>query len=224
MLKNSKGIALICGGTSVAATIIFYLMTFDNIFTIPMRWISLMFLIFTEGIGTVKALNIKKSIFGVSNIITSLFHLGIVLVISIIFVNIFPLFIKTYILLNVLALCILFVVDVIIIYFGDYVESKNKVLSENQSVIESLYTKAKELSIEYKETVYKKDLDEISEMLQYSDNSTLSNDEVIILNKLDELQEMLSNDDENIPKKITDVKNAVKLRSMKVKNSKRGSY
>ena len=107
MFKNSKGIALICGGTSVAAKIIFYLMTFDNIFTIPMRWISLMFLIFTEGIGTVKALNIKKSIFGVSNIITSLFHLGIVLVMSIIFVNIFPLFIKTYILLIFLKLILM---------------------------------------------------------------------------------------------------------------------
>lgn len=224
MLKKSKGIALICGGTSIAATIIFYLMTFDNIFTIPMRWISLMLLIFTEGIGTIKALNIKRSIFGISNIITSIFHLGIVLVMSIIFVNVFPLLIKTYILLNALALCILLVVDAVIIYFDDYIASKNKVLSKNQSVIESLYTKVKELSIEYKETVYKKDLEEISEMLQYIDNSTLSNDEIAILNKLEELQEMLSNDDENIRQKITDVKNAVKLRSLKIKSAKRGSY
>ncbi len=224
MLKNSKGIALICGGTSAIATIIFYLMTFDNIFTIPMRWISLIFLIFTETIGTVKALNIKKTIFGVSNIITSIFHLGIVLLMSIIFVNIFPLLIKTYILLNMLALCVLLVVDIVIIYFGGYVASKNKILAENQSVIESLYTKAKELYIEYKETEYKKDLDEISEMLQYSDNSTLSDDEVTILNKLEELQELLSKDDEKVPQKITEIKNAVKLRSMKVKNSKRGSY
>lgn len=224
MFKNSKGIAIICGGTSVAATIIFYLMTFDNIFTIPMRWISLILLIFTEGIGTIKALNIKKSIFGISNIITSLIHLGIVLVMSIIFVNVFPLLIKTYILLNVLVLCILLVVDAIIIYFEDYIASKNKALSENQSVLESLYTKAKELSIKYKETVYKKDLEEISEMLQYADNSTLSNDEIAILNKLEELQEMLSNDDENIRQKMTDVKNAVKLRSLKIKNAKRGSY
>ncbi len=224
MLKNSKGIALICGGTSIAATIIFYLMTFDNIFTIPMRWISLIFLIFTEGIGTIKALNIKKTIFGVSNIITSIFHLGIVLLMSIIFVNIFPLLIKTYILLNMLALCVLLVVDVVIIYFGGYVASKNKILAENQSVIESLYTKAKELYIEYKETEYKKDLDEIFEMLHYTDNSTLSNDEVTILNKLEELQELLSKDDDQVPQKITEIKNAVKLRSMKIRNSKRGSY
>lgn len=224
MLKNSKGIALICGGTSIAATIIFYLMTFDNIFTIPMRWISLMFLIFTEGIGTVKALNIKKTIFGVSNIITSLFHLGIVLIMSIIFVNIFPLFIKTYILLNVLLLCVLLVVDIVIIYFGGYVSSKNKALAESQSVIESLYTMAKGFSIEYKETEYGKDLESISKMLQYSDNSTLSDDEIAILNELEELQEMLSSDSEQIPQKITEIKNAVKLRSMKVRNSKRGSY
>lgn len=184
-----------------------------------------MLLIFTESIGTIKALNIKKSIFGISNIITSIFHLGIVLVMSIIFVNVFPLHIKTYILLNALALCILLVVDAVIIYFDDYIASKNKVLSENQSVIESLYTKAKELSIEYKETVYEKDLEEISEMLQYADNSTLSNDEIAILNRLEELQEMLSNnDDENIRQKITDVKNAVKLRSLKIKSAKRGSY
>lgn len=224
MFKNSKDIAIICGGISIAATIIFYLMTFDNIFTIPMRWISLMFLIFAEGIGTIKALNIKKSIFGISSIITSLFHLGIVLIMSIIFVNVSPLLIKKYILLNVLVLCILLVVDAVIIYFDDYIASKNKVLSENQSVIESLYTKANELSIEYKETVYKKDLEEISEMLQYTDNSTLSNDEIAILNELEELQEMLSNDDENIRQKISDVKNAVKLRSLKIKSAKRGSY
>lgn len=224
MFKNSNNIAIVCGGISIAATIIFYLMTFDNIFTIPMRWISLMFLIFAEGIGTIKALNIKKSIFGISSIITSLFHLGIVLIMSIIFVNVFPLLIKKYILLNVLVLCILLVVDAATIYFDDYIARKNKVLSENQSVIESLYTKANELSIEYKETVYKKDLKEISEMLQYTDNSTLSNDEIAILNKLEELQEMLSNDDENIRQKITDVKNAVKLRSLKIKSAKRGSY
>jgi len=45
MLKSSKAIILISGGTSIVATILFYLLTFDNIFTIPMRWVSLMFLI-----------------------------------------------------------------------------------------------------------------------------------------------------------------------------------
>lgn len=224
MLRNSKAIALICGATSIAATVIFYLMTFDNIFTIPIRWISLMFLIFTEGIGTVKALSVKKSIFGVANIITSLFHLGIVLVMSIVFVNIFPLLIKTYILLNILALCVLLVVDSVIIYFGGYIGAKNSSLAESQAVIDSLYTKAKSLMIEYQESSYKKDLEEISEMLMYSDNSALSTDEVVISEKLEELQKLLADADESIPHKISDIKNAIKLRSLKIKSNKRGSY
>ena len=224
MLKNSKAITLICGATSIVATIIFYLLTFDNIFTIPMRWISLMFLIFVEGIGTIKALCIKKSIFGVANIIASLFHLGVVLILSIIFVNVFPLLIKTYILLNLLALGVMLAVDVIIIYFGEYVGNKNKVLSENQAVVDSLYTNAKGLAIEYRESTYSKDLDELSEQLKYSDNSELSNDEVLISEKLEELRKLLSDNDESIPQKILEIKNAIKLRSLKIKSTKRGSY
>jgi len=224
MLKNSKAITLICGATSIVATIIFYLLTFDNIFTIPMRWISLMFLIFVEGIGTIKSLCIKKSIFGVAIIIASLFHLGIVLVMSIIFVNIFPLLIKTYILLNLLALGVMLAIDVIIIYFDEYIGNKNKVLSNNQAVVDSLYTTVKGLAIEYRENTYSKDLDELSELLKYSDNSALSNDEVIISEMFEELRKLLSDNDESIPQKILDIKNAIKLRSLKIKSTKRGNY
>lgn len=224
MLRNSKAIALMCGAASIGTTVIFYLMTLDNIFTIPMRWISLMLLIFAEVIGTIKVFNIKKSIFGVANIITSLFHLGVVLVMSITFVNIFPLLIKTYILLNVLALCILLVVDVIIIYFSGYAETKNKSLTESQAVINALYTKAKGIMIECQESVYKKDLAEISEMLMYSDNSALSTDEFVISDKLEELQKLLAENNKEIPQKICEIKNAIKLPSLKIKSNKRGSY
>ena len=119
MLKKSKAVTLICGAASIIVTIIFYLLTFDNIFAIPMRWTSLFFLIFAEVIGTVKALNIKKSIFGLASIIVSLLHLGIVLAISIIFVNTFPLLIRKYVLLNLLVLSIMLAADAIIIYFGN---------------------------------------------------------------------------------------------------------
>lgn len=224
MLKKSKAITLICGGLSVAATVILYLLTFDNIFTIPMRWVSLMFLLISELIGTVKALTIKKSIFGVANITTSLLHLGIVLVLSIIYINVFPLLIKAYILLNILALCALLVFDIIIIYFGEHLSSKNSELASNQAVVNSLYTKAASLAIEYKQSDYSNDLEEIGEMLKYSDNSVLSNDEIVILNKLEELQKLLPAEDEGISQKISDIKDAIKLRSLKVQGAKRGSY
>ena len=149
MLKKSKAVTLICGATSIIVTIIFYLLTFDNIFTIPMRWTSLMFLIFAEIIGTVKALSIKKSIFGISSIIVSLFHLGIVLAISIIFVNTFPTLIRKYVLINLLLLSVMLAVDVIIIYFGKYIGSKNKVLSQNQTIAGNLYTMTKAFQRKY---------------------------------------------------------------------------
>ena len=47
-MKKSRYIALICGGVSIVVTVMFYLMTFDNIFMAPMRWISLLFLIISE--------------------------------------------------------------------------------------------------------------------------------------------------------------------------------
>lgn len=224
MLKKSKAVTLICGAISITATIIFYLLTFDNIFTVPMRWISLIFLILTEVIGTVKAMCIKKSIFGVASISVSLFHLGVVLIISIIFVNTYPTLIKKYVLLNLLALIVMLAADVLIIYFGESIRNKNNALSENQAVIDSLYTSAKALEIEYRESTYSKNLNELSELLKYSDNSTLSNDEVAISEMFDELRKLLSDNAEGIPQKISDIKNAIKLRSLKIKSTKRGNY
>lgn len=225
MVRSSKPIALICGAVSIAATMIFYLLIFGNIFTIPMRWISLIFLVLAESIGTAKALNIKKSIFGVANIITSLFHIGIVLVMSIMFVNVLPLFISKYILLNILGLCVLLAVDAIIVYFGEHIDDKNSELAENQAVMDNLYTTAKSLAIEYSESAYGKSLDELSELIRYSDNSALSNDEVLISEKLEELQEVLSTDDcESVPRRISDIENIIKLRSLKIKAVKRGHY
>ena len=67
-------------------------------------------------------------------------------------------------------------------------------------------------------------MNELSELLKYSDNSTLSNDEVAISEMLDELRKLLSDNAEGIPQKISDIKNAIKLRSLKIKSTKRGNY
>jgi hypothetical protein len=222
MNKTSKATILICGGTSIAATIIFYLLAFDNIFTIPIRWLSLVFLLLAEAIGTIKAIGVKKTIFGVANITASLIHLCVVLVASILFVNILHL--KTYILLNILALCALLVVDVIITYFCGYISNKNQKLSENQAILDSCYTKAKSIYTEFITSEYKNELNEITEMLQYSDNSSLTSDEMDILNKLDELQSALTENNESTHDKIMELKNLIKLRSIKIKSQKRGGY
>lgn len=224
MLNKSKHIALICGAASIAVTVIFYLLTFDNIFTIPMRWVSLMFLILSEVIGTIKAFTVKRTIFGVSNILTSIVHIIAIFIFSIIFVNVFPLLIKKYILLNILALCVLLVVDIIIVFFTNRASTQNSKLNESQSVMGCCVEKAASLCVEFSDTEHKKDLEEIVELLKYSDNSCLSQDEMTIMNKLDEMQLLLKNGDDDITEKIIEIKNAIKLRSIKVASAKRGSY
>lgn len=224
MLNKSKYTAIICGAASIAVMVIFYLLTFDNIFTVPMHWTSLIFLILAEVIGTVKTFTVKRSIFGVSNIITSVVHILTVLILSIIFVNIFPLLIKKYILLNILALCILLIVDVVIVFFTNRIATQSCKLSKSQSVMRCCLEKAASLCVEFSDTEYKKDLEEIVELLKYSENSCLSGNEIEIINKLDKAQELLNNNEDGIAEKIKDIKNIIKLRSIKVSSAKYGGY
>lgn len=224
MLSKSKYIALICGGISIAVTVIFYLLTFDNILTVPMRWVSLTFLVSAEAIGTIKAFSVKRTIFGVANILTSLVHIAVVLIISIIFVNFLPLFIKRYILLNVLALCALLIADVIILYFTNNVAAQNAKMAESQSAMRFCTDKASSMCVEFKDTEYRRDLDEIVDLLKYSDNSSLTQDEMGIMNQLDRLQLLLKNNDDGIAGQIIEIKNAIKMRSIKAASTKYGSY
>lgn len=224
MLKKSTNIILICGIAAVVITIIFYQLTFNSIFSVPMVWLSLMFLILTEIIGTIKALAIKKTIFGISNILTSFGHLIIVLIVSIFFINTSPLLIKTYILLNILFVCMLLVLDAIIIFFAKRIAMQNDKLRKSQTIVRGCLKKATSLCIEFKDTNYKKDLDEIVELLKYSDDSCLSDDEMTIMNKLDEVKLLLKNNEDGVAEKINEVKNVIELRSIKVAGMKFGDY
>lgn len=223
-MKNSKLTVLVAGLISIVATIIFYLLTFDNIFTVPMRWVSLLFLLVTECIGTLKALLVKQNIITQTITFTSGAHLVVVLVLSIIFVNFFPIALKTYILLNILLLCALAAVDLFILHFSKNASASDKKLAQSQGVMEACYAKAQGLVTVYGNSDYKKDLTEIAELIKYSDNSELTDDEAVIMDKLSVLEEQLKDNGENIPALITEIKNAINLRTIKMKSIKRGGY
>lgn len=222
MKKNN--FAIICSGASIVITILLYLLTFDNIFVVPMRCVSLLFLIFSEAIATYKTLNSKKTILGISTISTSIYHVALVLILSLIYINIFPLHIKSYILINLVLLCVLLIVDKGLMSFDHYISDKNEMLSKNQLVINALVEKASELVLKYKDTKYKKDLEEIYEILRYSDNTKLTNDEIIISNNLNELDNVLQDGQEDATDIIKNVKNNVEKRNVKLKSNNRGNY
>lgn len=223
-MRNSKLTALVCSLVAILATVIFYIFAFDTIFRIPMRWISLVFLLITECIGTIKSLLIRKSIISYASIFSSAIHLGLVVVLSLIFVNIFPLLIKTYILLNILLICALAIVDLFLSHFGKTLSASNDSLKKSQAVMDTCYIKAQELVILFESSPYKKDLEEIVELIKYSDNSALTDDEAIILSKLEELSIALTNGDEKASSLIAEIKSTIKIRTIKIKSIKRGGF
>lgn len=218
MLNKSSTVAFICGGTVLAATILIYLLMPGSLFAVSLRWISLLFLIAAEIIGTVKAAFIKKSVLGVANITVSVFHAAAVLLLSVLFMILFPGLVRAYILWNILLLCVLVAADVLLLYAGRSVSAKNKKLAESQQILDACCAKAQEIGIQ---EAYKKDLQEITEMLRYADNSALSGDEGDILNKLSELQTL---ENEAALEKIKEIKNLIQLRSIKISAGKRGGY
>lgn len=223
-MKNSKLTVLIVGLISIAATVIFYLLTFDNIFNIPMRWVSLLFLVLAECIGVSKALLIKQSIITQATTFTSVAHLVAVLVLSIVFVNVFPIALKTYTLLNILVLCALAAIDLFILHFTKNASASDKKLAQSQSVLDACCAKAQNLVVVYGNSDYKKDLNEIVELIKYSDNSELTLDEAVIMNKLGELETQFKENSENIPALISEIKNAINARTTEIKSIKRGGY
>jgi len=223
-MKNAKLTTLICGLISIAATIVFYLFTFDSIFTVPMRWVSLLFLLIAEVIGTFKAIFVKQNMITQASIYISVAHLIAVLGISIVFVNFFPFSLKTYILINILLLCALLSADLFILHFGKNASASNKILAQSQAVMDECYAKAQRLVISYGQSDYKKELVAIAESIKYSDNSELTGDEVIVMNKLGELEMQLNDGGDNITALITEVKSTIDLRNVKMKSLKRGGY
>ena len=223
-MKNAKFATLICGLISIAATVIVYLLSFDKIFSVPMRWISLMFLLIAECIGTLKALYVRKNFITEASIFTSGVHLVVVLLLSIVFVNFFPLALKTYILLNILTLCALAAIDLLLLHFGKNASSYNQKLKQSQSVMDTCYAKAQGLVAIYGQSELKNDLVTIAELIKYSDNSELTDDEVAILAKLEELETQLKTGGEDILSLISEIQNIINLRSIKTKSLKRGDY
>ena len=181
-------------------------------------------MIISEVIFIIKAFNLKKAIFALSGIVTSCLHIALVLTMSIVFVDILPLFIKQYVLLNIMALGVLLIVDVLITYFGKRVSIQNVKLSASQSAMQRCLKKADALCVKYNNSDYQKKLQEIAELLKYSDNSCLSGDEKTMMKKLDEVDELLSGNKDGIDKKLNEIKNMIDLRSVKVAGAKRGKY
>lgn len=220
MKKKNSTVCLICGFVSMAITILFYILTFENIFNIPIRWLSLLFLLIIEVMATIKALKVPNTIMGTSIILLNIIYLGIVLVLSLVFVNLFPLFIKKYVLINLLLIAIVAIVDVVLMFFSDRAEDNNMHHSSVTSVIDECVVKASELLFHDTTDKYKTDIEEIVDMLKYSNKAMMCGCEMDILSGLEEAIDLINTDSaDEVVKQLSKVKKLIKLRSIQIKKA-----
>lgn len=224
MSNKVRNIGITCGILAAFTTILFYLLTFHSLWTIPVRWVSLVFLLVAEIAGTVKAYFFRRSIYGVANLTTSLIHVGFVMASSVVFVRILPMLWVRYILMNVMALCVLTVLDIGLLYGGDHVDRANRKLDEAKKVMYLILEKAEAMGLEYAGTEYGKELAEVVEALRYSDDTVLTKDEVEILQRLDDVDRMIERGEAGVHEEILKIRCAIDFRSVKVAGTKWGSY
>lgn len=223
MKKLHSRVLLLCGLISILATIILYLIVFDNIFIFPIRWVSLLCLLIVEGLVTVKAYKVRIGVWNESIITIAVLHLIVALVSSWLFINIFPLLVRQYILLNLFLIAITAIIDLIVFRISEKSSINNAKYSEASNRIDECLLKSRQLLLEVRDPDLQMEIGEIIESLTYSNRSGTSGNESSILEKIDMLHDMIHSDNyDDARRTMAEVKHELKLRVEQLK--KRGKF
>lgn len=212
MKRNNALIILIATCILIITMTLFYLLTFNNIFTFPMRWISLLFLVLVEVVGLVVILNTRRNIIGTAIITLAILHLVIVFVISLLYVNVLPFDIIRYVIINILIFAIVIILYILLANFSMKSQLSNVNYKVGNTVLSEIFTSIKDLSLTYSNTEYKKDLEELIEFIAYKRVVNLTGYENDILERINELKASLKNSDESkIKEDIKEIRNLFEI-------------
>ena len=212
MKRNNALIILIATCILIITMTLFYLLTFNNIFTFPMRWISLLFLVLVEVVGLVVILNTRRNTIGTAIITLAILHLVIVFVISLLYVNVLPFDIIRYVIINILIFAIVIILYILLANFSMKSQLSNVNYKVGNTVLSEIFTSIKDLSLTYSNTEYKKDLEELIEFIAYKRVVNLTGYENDILERINELKASLRNSDESkIKENIKKIRNLFEI-------------
>ena len=212
MKRNNALIILIATCILIITMTLFYLLTFNNIFTLPMRWISLLFLVLVEVVGLVVILNTRRNIIGTAIITLAILHLVIVFVISLLYVNVLPFDIIRYVIINILIFAIVIILYILLANFSMKSQLSNVNYKVGNTILSEIFTSIKDLSLTYSNTEYKKDLEELIEFIAYKRVVNLTGYENNILERINELKASLKNSDESkIKEDIRKIRNSFEI-------------
>lgn len=212
MKRNNALIILIATCILIITMTLFYLLTFNNIFTFPMRWISLLFLVLVEVVGLVVILNTRRNIIGTAIITLAILHLVIVFVLSLLYVNVLPFDIIRYVIINILIFAIVIILYILLANFSMKSQLSNVNYKVGNTILSEIFTSIKDLSLTYSNTEYKKDLEELIEFIAYKRVVNLTGYENDILERINELKASLKNSDESkIKEDIKEIRNLFEI-------------
>ena len=224
MTKKTKSTILICGALVMVLTAVAYFLLFDDLFDVGMRWVSMCSLLFSELVCTAKLAVKRDSLISNVHATTGVALILVVLFFSVLYNAFWQDEIKHFILWNLIALVGVAIVDVVIASFDKKVKGMDEKLAASQSAILDCTTEAMNIVAENPSTELKKDLEELVEMLKYSDNSCITGDEDEIHTKLCTLRITVKDDVEAAKTEIDAIRTLIGCRNNNIKNKKRGSF
>ena len=224
MTKKTKSTILICGALVMVLTAVAYFLLFDDLFDVGMRWVSMCALLFSELVCTAKLAVKRDSLISNVHATTGVALILVVLFFSVLYNAFWQDEIKHFILWNLIALVGVALVDVVIASFDKKVKGMDEKLAASQSAILDCTTEAMNIVAENPSTELKKDLEELVEMLKYSDNSCITGDEDEIHTKLCTLRITVKDDVEAAKTEIDAIRTLISCRNNNIKNKKRGSF
>ena len=226
MKKNFKVLPALCWSLIVVVTALVYFLLVDELFSKPIKWISLCFVLLAEIFLCLKFLTNRKSIILNTQGITGGIYLLAVFVLSIVYTNASDPNVKWFVSIHSILLLVLAIVDLTILNFDLKMSAADTSLANSQSVIFNCLKITEDIIAENKNNELEKPLNELCEAIKYSDNSILTGGEDNIAIALGELKDVMrgSYDVADVLERIRIVKALVKTRSNDLKIKQRGNF
>lgn len=219
-MGKKKKYGLLIGAVVIATTIALYALIVDNMFKVPMAYISLAVLVLSEIIATLAFVcfaDTRKSIF--TSVVFSA-HALLLLVLSIIYTNVFPLAYVGFTVVYIISLvvCVLFT-----LFLCALIAPTEKVNREFKAAkISMLELRTSVLALKSTENGrnYRKELEALEENLRFTDDSVTDAMDEIIKNQINELSVRINDSEYDVKKSIDAINCTIEQRNFVVKNKK----
>lgn len=115
----SKKVAIGLSGTiGIFITLLMYFLFVERLFEVPVKWLSMIFVLLSELIAVIKGMIIKKGIISVARLTTGVLAFILTVLTAVLFVNMFIESIKGFIFMNALFLALEAIVDTLLEYLS----------------------------------------------------------------------------------------------------------